>query len=183
MWGSRLAPRCSSETLQDSPLRTPKDCLAIKGQKTTVFTQTYPFGWAMTASRRDLPPGKPRWGSAPLPQLSKSQRLPGGPCHLQGDLAPMPNNLCRYINDPSANGAGIGTKVHNPLADILLERLVEKECHKHRVIEGRILAEALEGKLLKSKVLQRPMHQHSSSFPSLPVNFSPFPFFPFPLTL
>ena len=85
----------------------------------------------------------------------------------------MPNNLCRYINDPSANGAGIGAKVHNPLADILLERLVEKECHKHRVIQGRILTEALEGKLLKSKVLQRPMHQLIAASAMIQTNDPP----------
>ena len=127
----------------------------------------------MRVPKRDLPPGKLQWGSAPLLQLSKFKHLLGSPYHFHGDRVPMLNNFCSYINDPSANVAGIDTKFHNPFANILLERFVEKEYHKRRAIEGHIIAETLEGKLFKSKVLPCPMHQLIVTFAMIHTNDPP----------
>ena len=101
-----------------------------------------------------LSPNKSGRSIAPGPQRGKLQLLHGGRGHLEDDLAGMPDNLGRHIDDPTSHRGGISFHGRNVPANILFERFEEEKGHQHGVIEGRIGRKTQKRQFFKAEIFR-----------------------------
>ena len=88
------------------------------------------------------------------PELGKVQELPGGPRDLEPQRLAPGNDLRGNVDHPPSQGIRAGRDRDHLTADVLLERLIEKERNAHEVVEGGIGAVPLKGKPLIGKLFE-----------------------------
>lgn len=107
-----------------------------------------------------LNPGKARRSAAFLPQPLDLKLIPRGSGDLQEDSPGVANDLAGHVENPSPQGGDLADEGHYRLTHIfLLETLVKKKGHQHRVVKSGIGRKALEGEHFASEVFQGPVHQ------------------------
>ena len=69
-----------------------------------------------------------------LPKAPKVQRFKGRRCDFQYDPAGVTHDLGGDVNDLAAQGGCVAGRFENRRANVLLECLVQKKGHQHRVM-------------------------------------------------